>query len=294
MNWTTPQRETLRGTGAVILSRSTATVKSRQPAPALLAAALWLLPLAAVLVLLAGLAREFPTPVLAGLLALPVLVLSAGDFLRLRISRVAWLRGWMHTDSPLGRWLRGGLVGLLLALLKALILVPLLVLALLQEDPRTDALLLLLALPLLLALFALSHRVLRRHVHHDVLPEACARTALILSWPVLCSALVMVSLHRPGPDFTDIELLDAVRYQGAVASARSPWLELGLEYAGHLHGLRLWLAQQVTAGLGQTTLAVAAWLLLVVQSGLVAWVWLRCCVAVILLRNALPGRQAQP
>lgn len=273
-----------------ILSSPPPSVKSAEPAaPDLLAAAVWMLPLAALLVTWLILGRLLAEPTVLSIWVLLSLVTAAGGFHRLRIRRRAWLRAYVSATSPLQRWLRGGALSMLLALLQAGLLTAGFMLTSLQLDISAGRVALLLAMPLLLLAFALAHWLLRRHLHGGYLPEAAARIGLLFSWLLVTAALALAALFQHGPDFTDVSILDAIRYQAAQAEARSPTLELGLEYAGSLLGLRLWLAQQVSLNLQAGWLAVAAWLLIAAESGFTAWVWLRCCLAVLLLRS-LPRR----
>lgn len=287
-----PSCDRLPDKGANILSSAATTVKhpeAHYPDP--LTASLWMLPLAALLVVHLAFATVLGDAPLLGIWTTLALLLGYGNFVRLRMRRTAWLHAYVAEASPLRRWLRGGLIRLLAALIGASVLTAGLLLTSLQLQTLAERVALIAAMPLLVLGFALAMRQLAGHVGRRYLPEASARTTLVGNWILLTGALTLLALYRPGPDLAEVGPLAAMRYQGALVHAESGLLALGLEYLANFTGLRLWLGQHVTAQVSNPVLALAFWLLIVAEAGFTAWVWLRCCLAVILLRLTRFGKK---
>jgi hypothetical protein len=210
---------------------------------------------------------------------------------RARIRRAAFLAAYVHTGSPLARLFRGGwlmaarmfVIGAGLALLLGI--------ALLRLEPA-EWLVLLGAVPLVVLAHTAATHALAPHTSSVFLAELVWRITIPAAGSVLVAALVALNFHRAYPALGGVSLEQAVWHFVDAEHARSAAVEVLLQLAAAIDGLRLWLAQQLMPAPGSSLAQAFGWLLLLAEQCLFVWSYLLPCSAVLMATSAMGTKQA--
>ena len=193
--------------------------------------------------------------------------IAAGLWPRARSRRAAFLAAYVRDDSPLQRWLAGGL---LLRAWQGLLAIPLalvLMVGVIRLSQNSIWALLLVSLPALAALHSLAGRLLRRHVAPVFLPELSWRITLAVAFLLLWLLLGLAALQQAYPDFSELPLATALWHEASRQQAHSVPLQWLLQAAAMKDALVWWLGQQMLPGVGDTLLRAGGWLVLLASSG---------------------------
>lgn len=219
-------------------------------------------------------ARVLATPVLTATWLLLGAPIAAGLWVRARLRRRAFLAVHVLPGSPAQRWLRGGMVMALRALLPGALLGLALVVALARSREPAAWLLLLAAMPLLVLLRAVAWRAMAGHATPLFLPLLSWRAASLVTGAALVAAGVMLALQRSYPDFAGVGLERAVWHLVDQEQARSGVLLALLQGAAAADGLRLWLAQQLLPVPGTSAWQLLGWAVVLAEETLFVWSYL--------------------
>ncbi|MCK0538626.1 hypothetical protein [Alcanivorax quisquiliarum] len=193
--------------------------------------------------------------------------IAAGLWPRARSRRAAFLAAYVRDDSPLQRWLAGGL---LLRAWQGLLAIPLalvLMVGVIRLSQNSIWTLLLVSLPALAALHSLAGRLLRRHVAPVFLPELSWRLALAVAFLLLWLLLGLAALQQAYPDFSELPLATALWHEASRQQAHSAALHWLMQAAAMKDALVWWLGQQMLPGVGDKLLRAGGWLVLLASSG---------------------------
>lgn len=193
--------------------------------------------------------------------------IAAGLWPRARSRRAAFLAAYVRADSPLQRWLAGGL---LLRAWQGLLAIPLalvLMVGVIRLSQNSIWTLLLVSLPALAALHSLAGRLLRRHVAPVFLPELSWRLALAVAFLLLWLLLGLAALQQAYPDFSELPLATALWHEASRQQAHSAALHWLMQAAAMKDALVWWLGQQMLPGVGDKLLRAGGWLVLLASSG---------------------------
>ncbi|ANF56255.1 hypothetical protein A5892_01235 [Halotalea alkalilenta] len=222
-------------------------------------------------------AAHLPTPALAAIWLALWIPIAHGLWTRARAHRSAWLSTYLHPD---GRWhdrLSGGPV---MALVQGL-LAGGFALALMVGAARLEGViewrLLLTGLPLLVVLRALIQRRLSDHVNPRLLDMFSWRIAMGTTGLLLLAGFTLSALWRGQPDYSTIQLGEAIWRAIAEPEAKSDALLGLLQLGAAKDAFGTWLGQRLIPSLGAPWFQFAGWSLLFAANGLFIWAWMNLC-----------------
>lgn len=217
------------------------------------------------------------------------LPLTAVLFWRARQRRAIWLNTCLSSQSRWRIWLRGGV---LMLLVQALMAVPmaLLLLAVVSQPPQGAVWwLLMVAAPLWWLLWSGGRYLLRHDINNRFLSAVAGQGAVWVTGVLLMLAWLVASLWQPVAEVSSLTLLQAARLGQADAVAESRWLAAGAAFWHGIGYVQLWLVQSVTDLFPGATLALVAWLLLLVQGACFIWPVLLLMQGVTLMLERTPA-----
>ncbi|WP_157960379.1 hypothetical protein [Marinimicrobium alkaliphilum] len=218
-------------------------------------------------------ARLLPDVSNAGVLMLWLLVAAALTvplLWKARRKRRGVLKAFVRPRSPLYRWLRGGVLMLLLRFSLALVLSAVLLTGLARMEAVALFWLALLLAPLWVKLHGLVRGRLVHHVQRYFLVYI---TAQWLFWGTGMGVLVAIGIlgfYTPVPDLQEVELASALAWSTRQVSVYSPWLGELLALLTVLETTLYWLAQN----LARDTiwlLKLLIWGILILRDWLFIW-----------------------
>lgn len=218
--------------------------------------------------------RILPTPALAAAWGLFAALIAMALLRRARIRRRAFLAVYVAAESPLQRWLRGGVPLALRPLLLAAVLALLLMVALARLDDYRVWLALIAAGPVLVLVRAWLLGRLANHAGPLYLPILSWRLAALLVGGGLTALLVWLAFHQAYPAFAGVSLERAVWHLVDQEHARSESAQVLLQAAAAKDGLRLWLAQQLMPAPATSLVHLLGWLLVLAEEVLFVWSYL--------------------
>ncbi len=213
--------------------------------------------------------------------AVVVLIIAVGLWQRARVRRRVWLDAYFLHQSPINKWLKGGVWMAALQAISAVVLGVYLALALIRiPSVRVWMSLLIVALvfPLLSHLIA---RGLRWHTKPSYRRVLSMRWAAFALGAILWLFLIFVSYQSSYPDFRNANLDQSIWYMMSQEQARSAWLLNCLEFVAASDGLRFWLAQHLLPAPATSLWQVLAWCIVLAQEALFVWSYLMLCTGVL-------------
>lgn len=222
-------------------------------------------------------------------LAVFACLIGLGLWQRAKTRRRVWLNAYLLTQSPLNRWLKGGLLMASLQAVSALVLAVYLAVTVVRIHSLgvwVSLLLVALAFP------AVSYwvaRLLEAHTKVSYKQVLSMRLAALGLGVLLLSVLIFESYHASYPDFRTANLDQSIWYMVSATQARSTLLLHSLEFVAAADGLRYWLAQRLLPAPATSLWQVIAWCWVLAQEALFVWSYLMLCTGALSLHNTIIG-----
>lgn len=227
-------------------------------------------------------ARVLPTAVQVVLWVLFATLIATALLQRARVRRRAFLAVYVAEQSPLQRWLRGGVMLLLRPALFGALLGLLLMTALARSDQQWTWVALIASGPAVVLLRSGLQSRLEKHVGALCLAVMSWRAAAVPVGAALTALLAWLAFQQAYPDFAGVSLERAVWHMVDQEQARSGPAEILLQAAAAKDGLRLWLAQQLMPAPASSLLQLLGWLLVLAEEVLFVWSYLLMCHGILI------------
>ncbi len=216
---------------------------------------------------------------------LMVLVIALALWQRAKVRRRVWLEAYFRSQSPVNRWLKGGLGMAILQAATALVLGVYLAVTLVRvQSPSIWVGLVVAALLFPFISYWIARR-LQAHTKSSYRHVLSMRWAALVLGAILWGFLIYLSYQSSYPDFRQANLDQSIWYMMSQEQARSAWLLNALELVAGSDGLRYWLAQQLLPAPTSSPSQVLAWGIVFAKEALFVWSYLLLCTGVLSFHN---------